>query len=304
MKVLITGGAGFIGHNLALFLKEKGYSVTAFDSLERSVESAVKRLKAAGMLFVRGDIRDTNKLAEVLRGSDTIVHCAAYIDVEESVVKPLLYLDNNVLGTVSVAKSCFDAGVRRVVYLSSAAVYGDPVKLPVREDHPLRPLSPYGLSKLLAERVLEFYSAEHGLEVVTLRLFNIYGPGQSGAYAGVVTKFVSKAKASLPLIIFGDGEQTRDFLHVNDACRAIELALSTGHVNEVYNIGSGVATRIKDLAKLIMELTGLKGEPVYAPSRRKDIKHSCADITKAKKLLGFAPRVNLREVIVSEGVIG
>lgn len=295
LRVLITGGAGFIGHNLAAYLKERGYDVVAFDSLERPAEGSVKRLEAAGVPLVRGDVRDTSALSKALKGCHAAVHCAAYIDVEESFRKPVAYLDNNVLGTASVAEACLRAGARRVVLLSSAAVYGDPEKLPVKESHPLRPLSPYGLSKLLAERVLEFYSAERGLEYVTLRLFNAYGPGQSGPYAGVIAKFVARARAGLPPVVFGDGEQTRDFVHVSDACRAVELALSTDKVGEVYNVGSGAAVKIKDLAKLVMEFAGLGGEPAYAPPKPGDVRRSCADITKARRLLGFAPMVRLEE---------
>jgi UDP-glucose 4-epimerase len=294
MKVLITGGAGFIGHNIAIRLKEKGFEVEVLDSFERSTELAVKRLREAGVPVTRVEIRNINQVKSVFHYADAVVHAAAYIDVAESMEKPLLYLDNNVLGTASIIKSSLDSRAGLFIYLSSAAVYGDPVKLPVGEDHPTNPLSPYGLSKLMGEDVVRFFS-KYGLKYVILRLFNVYGPGQKSAYAGVITKFLERAGEKLPPVVYGDGEQTRDFIHVDDVAEAVELAIKTSQVNGVFNIGSGNPVKIRDLAKLVMRLCQVEGEPVYTAQRPGDIKHSYADITKARSLLGFEPRIGLEE---------
>lgn len=294
MKVLVTGGAGFIGHNIAIRLKEKGFRVQVMDSLERSTELAVKRLREANIPVTKAEVKNFEEIKNVLNGVDVVVHAAAYIDVAESMEKPLLYLDNNVLGTAHIVKASLDAGIRLFVYLSSAAVYGNPVKLPVDEDHPVIPLSPYGLSKLMGEDAVRFFS-RYGLKHVILRLFNVYGPGQKAEYAGVITRFLERASEKLPPLIYGDGEQTRDFIHVEDVAGAVELAIKTSHVNEIFNIGSGDPVKIRDLAKLVMRLFKIKGEPIYGEKRIGDIEHSCADISKAKSLLGFKPRIGLEE---------
>lgn len=294
MKVLITGGAGFVGHNLALRLKGKGFEVQVLDSFERSTELAIKRLREASIPTAKVEIRNISGVKNILSNADIIIHTAAYIDVAESMEKPLLYLDNNVLGTASIIKASLESGVGLFIYLSSAAVYGDPVKLPISEDHPTSPLSPYGLSKLMGEDAVRFFS-RYGLKYVILRLFNVYGLGQNAAYAGVITKFLERAGGKLPPVVYGDGEQTRDFIHVDDVAEAVELAIKNSRVNEVFNIGSGNPVKIRDLAKLVMRLCQVEGEPVYASQRPGDIKHSYADIAKAKHLLGFEPRIGLEE---------
>lgn len=294
MKVLVTGGAGFIGHNLAIRLKEKGFKVQVMDSFERSTELAVKRLREADVPVTKVKIRNIGEVKNILGDVDVVVHAAAYIDVAESMEKPLLYLDNNVLGTASIVKASLDAGIHLFVYLSSAAVYGNPVKLPIDEDHPVTPLSPYGLSKLMGEDAVKFFS-RYGLKHVILRLFNVYGPGQKAEYAGVITRFLEKASEKLPPVIYGDGEQTRDFIYVDEVAKAVELTIKTSHVNEIFNIGSGNPVKVRDLAKLVMRLFKIKGEPVYGEQRIGDIEYSCADIAKAKSLLGFEPKIGLEE---------
>jgi len=294
MNILITGGAGFIGHNLAISLKNSGFNVKVLDSLERSTGFALNRLKEAGIPVTKTSITNLEKTKDSFRGSDVVIHAAAYVDVAESMEKPLIYFENNILGTASVAKASLDAGVSLLVYLSSAAVYGNPVRLPLDENHPTRPISPYGFSKLMGEEVLRFFST-HGLKQVVLRLFNVYGPGQNIAYAGVITRFLDRVRKGLPPVIYGDGEQTRDFIHVDDVAEAVKLVLKSGCVGEVFNIGSGSPTRIRDLAILTMRLCGIYGEPLYEVERKGDIKHSYADIAKAKNLLGFNPKISLEQ---------
>ena len=223
--------------------------------------------------------------------SDVVVHTAAYISVEESFEKPVEYIANNVGGTASIASSCLEHN-RLLVHFSSAAVYGEPIKTPIPEDHPLKPLSPYGLSKLMSEQVVEFYG-KLGLKYVTIRPFNVYGPGQSEAYAGVITKFITQACNGEPLVIYGDGFQTRDFVHVEDVSHLVELVIEKAPIGLVFNAGSGVPTRILDLAKTVIKLIGVQVEIKYASPRPGDIRNSWADISRARRLLGFHPALTL-----------
>ena len=264
--------------------------MVVYDNMERASRLGLERLRSTGIPVERVDAAR----ATDLRGFDVVIHCAAYIDVAESIEKPGIYFSNNVAGTAYIAKASADAG-SLMVYISSASVYGDPVRVPIPEDHPLRPISPYGLSKAMGEQVVELFSRIYGLRYVILRLFNVYGPGQSGSYAGVITRFIeSVLRGELPRI-YGDGGQTRDFIHVADVARAVELAIEGRTYNEVFNIGSGKQISILELARLIMRLAGLGGEPVFDKPRPGDIRHSYADISKAKKILGFEPSISLEK---------
>jgi len=291
LKILITGGAGFVGHNLALYLHNRGYTVIAFDSMERAVSRAYRKLYDSGVTVVHGDVRDEVALSAVVKSVDLVIHGAAYVRSDESFNKPREYIDNNVGGTAVVAKSCLEYN-KPLVYISSAAVYGNPLKLPINEDHPTNPVSIYGLTKLMGEHVVKLYG-NFGLKYVIVRPFNIYGSGQSEEYAGVITRFISRACRGEPLIIYGDGLQTRDFIHIYDFSRLVELIIERGPYGEVFNAGSGRPMRIIDLAELIRALTRKPVEIVHAPPRIGDIRDSWADISKAKKLLGFQPTVNI-----------
>ncbi|MEM2157915.1 MAG: SDR family NAD(P)-dependent oxidoreductase [Sulfolobales archaeon] len=296
MRVLITGGAGFIGHHLAVYLNSLGYEVICIDNLTRSTNDAVKALQDNNIKLVISDVTDLNSLRDSM-GSirpDAVVHAAALISVEESLEKPEEYFKNNVMGTLNVVRVVKDFGVRRVIYLSSAAVYGDPIELPIKEEHPTNPKSPYGLSKLFGEGIVKLFSQLYGYGFIILRLFNVYGPGQKLThYSGVIIKFIDMVKKDLPLTIFGSGEQSRDFIHVRDVCKAVELSLTTKYVNEVYNVGSGVPLSINELANLVQSVRGSKVGVVYMPPRVGDILHSYADISKITKLLGFKPSVSI-----------
>jgi UDP-glucose 4-epimerase len=281
VRVVVTGGAGFVGSHVAAYLAEGGFRVVAVDSLERA--SAVKRLEEAGVPLVVGDVRSVD-----LPPAEAVVHAAAYISVDESWERPYDYMWNNAAATARVAKQCAKTGAR-LIYISSAAVYGEPQRLPINESHPTRPLSPYGLSKLMGERVAQMLAPG----AAVLRLFNVYGPGQTGAYAGVISKFIERAKRGLPPVIYGDGTQTRDFIHVADVAQFVEVVLDRGAAG-VFNVGTGRAVSIRELATIVMRLAGLSGEPLYAPPRPGDIKHSAADVTKAKAL-GWEPSVPLEE---------
>jgi len=281
MRVVVTGGAGFIGSHLAAHLAEGGFRVVAVDSLERA--TAVKRLEEVGVPLVVGDVRHVD-----LPPADVVVHAAAYINVEESWERPYDYMWNNAAATARVANQCAETGAR-LVYISSAAVYGEPQRLPIDENHPTKPLSPYGLSKLAGEQMTQMLAPG----AAVLRLFNVYGPGQTGPYAGVVSKFIERAKRGLPPVIYGDGTQTRDFIHVADVAQFVEVVLDRGAAG-VYNVGTGRAVSIRELAAIVMQLAGLSGEPLYGPPRPGDIKHSTADVSKAKAL-GWQPQISLEE---------
>lgn len=289
MKVLITGGAGFIGHNLTLLLKSSGFKVIVLDNLERATNFALSRL--SDVKIIKGDV-NSNAIKKALDNVDLVIHAAAYISVSESIRKPHMYFRNNVLGTLNVVKSCLDKNVRRLMFISSAAVYGEPKFLPISEEHPTNPITPYGLTKLMGEDTVKLY-ARYGLNYVIIRLFNVYGPGQNMDYAGVVTRFIKRIKENKPPVIYGDGLQTRDFIHVLDVAQAVKQIMDRGIENETINIATGKPTTIRELAKLIIKLAGRNYEPIYTKTRLGDIRQSYADITKARKLLGFEPRITL-----------
>ncbi|AFA40069.1 UDP-glucose 4-epimerase [Pyrobaculum oguniense TE7] len=284
MKIVVTGGAGFIGSHVAAHLKSRGFDVVVVDSLERA--SGARRLKEAGVPLVEGDLR----FVEIPK-CDAVVHAAAYISVEESWEKPYEYMWNNAAVTAKVGKEALRMGAF-LVYLSSAAVYGNPIYTPIDEEHPTRPTSPYGLSKLAGEEALAMLR-NAGLKYAVARLFNVYGPGQTGPYAGVITKFIERARAGLPPVIFGSGEQTRDFVHVLDVARFVETLVEKG-AQGVFNVGTGRAVSIKELARVVMKLAGIGGEPIYASPRPGDIAHSVANIKKARGL-GWEPKITLEE---------
>ncbi|MEL9989881.1 MAG: GDP-mannose 4,6-dehydratase [Thermoproteus sp.] len=284
--IVVTGGAGFIGSHVAVELKRRGHEVVAVDNLERA--KAADLLEREGVPLVVADVRT----GEIPRG-EAYIHAAAYIDVEESWQRPFEYAVNNAAATLRLAKKAWEERAF-FVYISSAAVYGEPRRLPIDENHPTEPISPYGLTKLWGEHAVALYGRA-GLKYAVVRPFNVYGPRQSGPYAGVITKFVERARAGLPPVIYGDGEQTRDFIHVEDVAKLV-AAITEKKAEGVYNAGTGKATSINQLARLVMRLAGVEGEPLYAPPRPGDVRHSVADIKKVRSL-GWEPRVELEEGI-------
>lgn len=298
MRVLITGGAGFIGHHIAIYLKHLGYDVICLDNLSRSSDDALRALRSENVKLVVSDITNYKQLSDVVSSAepDIIIHAAALISVEESMERPEEYINNNAVGTLNVARSAVKHRISKLIYISSAAVYGDPIKLPIDEEHPTNPKSPYGLSKLFGEEVVKLYCRLHDLNFTILRLFNVYGPRQHlSQYSGVILKFIHNVRKNLPLTIYGSGEQSRDFIHVVDVCRAVELSMLSKHVNEVYNIGSGKSVSINELANLIISISGCNVDIIYGPPRPGDIIHSYADISKATTYLGFKPSITIEE---------
>jgi UDP-glucose 4-epimerase len=293
VRILITGGAGFIGSRLAAKLAEEGEEVIVLDNFSTGRESNLREL-GSRVQVIRGDVRNLDDVEKAVRGVEGIAHLAALIDVAESVEKPRLYFDVNVYGTLSLLEAA--RRVKVFVFASSAAVYGDPLKLPITEDHPLRPLSPYGATKVAGEALVHAYAAMRGFRPVILRLFNVYGPKQSRAYAGVVTEFVRRVLRGEPPVIYGDGTQSRDFVYVDDVVEYFARALRMESVIGVYNIGSGKAVSVLELAELVARALGKPElKPVHAPPRPGDIKHSVADISRAVRDFGYSPRTRLEE---------
>lgn len=299
MKVLITGATGFIGYHLSLALAKLGFDVFGIDNLSRGKAERVDILKSNGVKFALMDIRDQQALKNFIQETKpkVIIHLAALISVEESFQKPRLYEEVNAEGTKNIILASKSCNVEKFIYISSAAVYGNPIKLPINEDHPTNPLSPYGLTKLKGE----FYVKElfEGNSII-LRLFNVYGQGQNIEYAGVIIRFIERVKKGLPPIIFGDGEQCRDFIHVNDVIEAILKSINAGIEGcEIFNIASGKAVKIKDLAYSIIKLFNAKLEPIHSQPRTGDIRYSYADISKARRILDWYPRISLEEGLLN-----
>jgi len=300
-RVLITGGAGFIGSHLvdAVALSED-VEITVLDNLSRGrLDNLRRHLGRQGFRLVRGDVRDRRVVEDLVRESDYVFHLAALVSVQESTRNPKLTNDVNVGGTLNVLEAAMNGDVRRIVYASSCAVYGDPQRLPLPEDCPARPISPYGASKLAAEAYCISFHEAYGLKTVALRFFNVYGPRQTGGpYSGVISIFMRRALSGEPLIIYGDGRQTRDFVYVGDVVEACLLAaVRDSAVGQVINVGTGVETSVLDLAGIIRGLVG--DVPVrHGPPLRGDIRRSVADITKARRMLGYNPRTNLSRGIL------
>jgi UDP-glucose 4-epimerase len=294
--VLVTGGAGFLGSNLVERLVGSGYNVTVLDDLSTGKLENLSRYRDR-FRFCRGDVRDPGSVMDALQGKEAVIHLAAVASVERSVQDPLGVEEINVLGTLNLLKASLEHKLGRFVYASSCAVYGDVRRLPVSEEEPTRPISPYAVSKLAAENYCTVFQRVFGLETVCLRFFNAYGQRQTyGPYSGVITRFMEMLRRGEALTIEGDGEQTRDFINVRDVVEACTLALTRkGVTGEVLNIGSGTMTTINELARLMSEIAGAIAEPIRLPPRKGDIKHIYADITKSRRMLGFEPVVPLKQ---------
>ena len=290
LKVLITGGAGFLGRHVArLLLKDN--TVRVYDSLSGS--GRPDSLIEAGADFVRGDILDYGALRESCRGFDAVVHLAARTDVAGSAARPGITGRVNLDGTVNVLKSCVQNGIQKMVFASSAAVYGDCGQAPVPEGARTCPQSPYGQSKLDAERQVGLYSVESGLCGVCLRIFNAYGRGQ-GRRRAVVPRFIDDISNGRPVVINGDGTQTRDFVWAGDVAAAFRSALEAARP-ATYNIASGRSTSINELAEILAGLSGKKVTRTYRGRNVQEAMHSAADISLARRKLGFEPVVGLED---------
>ena len=293
MKILITGGAGFIGSNIADRYLELGHQVVIVDNL---ITGQRENIPSAAT-FYEMDIRDPG-LAEVFAKEkpDVVSHQAAQMDVRKSVEDPIYDAQVNVLGSINILQNCVAHGVRKVLFASTGgAIYGEQDYFPADENHPLRPISPYGITKLTTEKYLYFYRVTFGLTYTILRYANVYGPRQNPhGEAGVVAIFVSKILKGQQPIINGDGTQSRDYVYVGDVVRANELALTAGD-NEIYNVGTGIETDVNTLFRAIREAIGTPVEEVHGPAKPGEQKRSVLDFSKIQRELGWQPRVSLQE---------
>jgi len=297
-RVLVTGGAGFIGSHLVDRLVSESFEVVVLDDLSSGrIENLKHHLDNGDIVLVRGDVRNKDIVWKVVKGVDVVFHLAAVVSVPVSVENPVLVEGVNVGGTLNVLRACVDLGVKRFVFAGSCAVYGEGHGVPRCEDDVLDPISPYAVSKLAGEFYCRVFYRVYGLETVVLRYFNVYGPRQVyGPYSGVISIFINRLLRGEPPVIFGDGNQVRDFVFVEDVVEATLLAMfSKNAVGGVFNVGSGRCTSVNELAKLLIELMGVDVEPVYSDPRPGDIRYSCADISRAKEVLGFEPKVSLKE---------
>jgi UDP-glucose 4-epimerase len=289
-SVLITGGAGFIGSSLAEALIDDN-DVRVLDDCSRGSRKVVPD----SVEFIEGDVRDEATVDEAVAGTDVVFHQAANISVDRSVAAPVESHRINVDGTLNVLEAAREVDAR-VVFASSAAVYGEPTSVPVVESQRKSPSSPYGAEKLAADRYVRLYADLYDLDTISLRYFNIYGPGGVETdYSGVIDAFLTRALAGEALQIHGDGTQTRDFVHVSDVVRANMLAAVTDQVGKAYNIATGGSVTINRLAELIVDVTDSESDIVHTPSRTGDIDQSEASIERATADLGYQPRVSLRE---------
>jgi UDP-glucose 4-epimerase len=289
-KVIVTGGAGFIGSHLTDALISNGFEVHVVDNLSGGKRENVN----PGAQLHEVDIRDFEKLGGIFQGAQYVFHTAALPRVMPSISDPRTTHDVNVTGTLNVLVAARDAGVKRVIYSASSSVYGEQPELPLKETMPANPLHPYGLQKWIGELNSTLFSKLYNLETVSLRYFNVYGlrAPVEGAYASAVARFLNQRKSGQPLTIVPDGTMTRDFTHVRDVVRANLLAAESANVGkgEVINIGGGKNWKIFEVARLI-------GGPTVFIEPRVEARHSLADITKAKEILGWEPKVSFEDGI-------
>ncbi len=300
-KMAVTGGAGFIGSNLAEHLVSQGFSVVVIDNFLSGKESNLKgwtENAADRIAVLRMDINETDRLREAFRGVRYVFHQAAIPSVPRSIADPKATERANISGTLSVLIAARDAGVRRVVAASSSSIYGDDPNLPKKEEHVGRPLSPYALSKIVTEEYCRLFYQLFGLETACLRYFNVFGPRQDpkSEYAAVVPRFSTRLLAGRAPTIYGDGEQTRDFTFVANVVDANwKAATHPNAVGEVFNIGCGTQTSLNQLIQYLNQILGTRCRPKYEPARAGDVRHSVADVGKAKRLLDYSPAVSLQD---------
>jgi UDP-glucose 4-epimerase len=296
-SALVTGGAGFIGSHLVETLVAGGCRVSVLDNLSSgslaNLEPVAQRIR-----FVHGDIRDPASLETAAAGCEVVFHLAAVVSVPKTTEDPLGSAAVNETGSLQVLEAARSAKVRRLVFASSSAVYGDDATLPKREDLPARPLTPYAVQKLAVEYYLRVYQSLYGLEAAALRFFNIFGPRQdpSSPYSGVISIFLTRALKGEPPVIYGDGRQSRDFVFVEDAVQAlIATAVSPSAAGRVFNVGTGASVTINALWEAIAALSGSGAPPVHGLPRPGDVPHSVAAIDRARADLGYAPRVSFEQ---------
>lgn len=296
---VVTGGAGFIGSNLVRGLLQRGHRVTVIDNLSTGKRSNLEAV-ADDIHFIVADVQDRDKMASLLKGAEWVFHQAALGSVPRSIADPYTSHDSNVNGTLSILLAARDGGAKRVVYASSSSAYGDTVALPKREDMPASPLSPYAVTKYVGELYGGVFHRIYQLPTVSLRYFNVFGPRQDPAsqYAAVIPRFITAISKGEPPLIYGDGEQSRDFTFVENVVAANIAAAEAPAERaggQVFNIGCGERFTLNTLVQEIAAITGKKAEPQYQPSRPGDVRHSLADIQRAREILHYEPTIRLHE---------
>ena len=294
MNFLITGAAGFLGASLANSLVRDGHQVRGLDDLSTGDPQAIDK----SVHFTRGDVSDRPKLWTLLQNVDCVYHLAARVSVPESILYPREYNTVNVGGTVILMEAMRDVGVRRVVFISSGAIYGKQARQPLKETVRPFPDSPYAVSKLSSETYVRTIGELWGIETVSLRVFNAYGPGQNlpPSHPPVIPNFIKQSVRNGSIIIHSSGEQTRDYVYVDDVVRAMVAAATAPSIDgEVINVGSGTETTVRDLARMIVEITGSSAEIIYNPRASSGIDRMCADLSLAGEKLGYSPRTMLEE---------
>jgi UDP-glucose 4-epimerase len=291
-QALITGGAGFIGSNIARLLLERGHEVVVLDDLSSGHRDNLAPFPSVRL--VEGDVRDREAVDRAMTGCEVVFHLAASVGNTRSIEHPLLDSEINVIGTLTVLEAARRHGLRKLVFSSSAGIFGELKTLPIAEDHAVEPDSPYGASKLGAEKLCLAYAKLYPLECVCLRYFNVYGVNQRyDAYGNVIPIFAHRMLRGLPLTIYGDGEQTRDFVNVRDIAEANYGAAMSRGVSGAFNIASGTRVTINALVTLMIAASGLTPQVEHGPPRKGDVRHSLADISQARARIGFDPKVDL-----------
>jgi len=286
MKALVTGSSGLIGSCIIEKLGKR-YEVLGLD------------LKPSPYTTIAGDIRDYGFVEKIMSSVDVVIHCAAQTSVDKSIEDPLFDAENNVIGTLNLLEAARRSKrLKRFIYVSSAAVYGFPEYVPIDEDHPCRPVSPYGVSKLAGELYARVFHELYMIPTVCIRPFNVYGRNQdpNSSHSGVISRFLDRISRGLPLVIYGDGWQTRDFIHVSDVADMIIIAIECEEaVGEVLNCGTGREISINELARIMLSISGRNIEIEHSDSRPGDVRRSCADTRRAERVLGFKPKISLEE---------
>jgi UDP-glucose 4-epimerase len=290
MKYVVTGGAGFIGSNIVKLLVKKGHQVTVIDNLHTGSLSRLKNVENE-ISFHKVDIRDVEKIKEVITDIDGIFHQAALTSLPESYLKPDEYFDVNVNGTKNIFILAKELEIK-VVYASSSSVYGDVSNIPIKENFKRNPINPYGKTKVEKEKLAEEFWGK-GVSIIGLRYFNVYGKGQTGTYAGVITQFMKRLRNDLPPVIHGEGNQVRDFISVEDIAKANLLSMESNTSQDFLNVGTGKLISILDLSKMMIKISSKKISPIFDDNLPGDVEKSQADVTRCKEKIGFYYNMNI-----------
>jgi len=296
MKIFVTGGAGFIGKYLIKKLQNE-HELIVYENFSSSSEKDFSNLDKKNITLIKGDMTNFSLLKKSLKDIDLVIHLAAKIDILESIKHPENTHKINVEGSLNMLRACIENNVKNFISASSAAIYGNPLEIPVSEKTIPNPVSPYGAEKISLEFYAKAFANAYEMNCISLRFFNVYGKGQSNEYAGVITKFIEKINSNQSPIIFGDGENTRDFIHVEDLVDGIIQSISKieGKKGNVYNLASGKSTSIKDLAALMISISKKDLKMNFIEPRSGDLLHSAASIELAKEDLGFEPKISLED---------